>query len=146
MTKKNERHLCKVELLRNVGLSLRLLTEWKLINTNLAQWFCEPYVSVNYRSKGAYILYSQEGFKSKIAYSNSQCIKRKHLEQKKFKFHAVVKKCHFGNFSEKVCAQLISALKKWSYVVASEKLFLLWDPTYEYLERLEGKIRKCLFI
>jgi hypothetical protein len=29
----------------------------------------------------------------------SQCIKRRYLAQNFFKFHAGVKKCHFGNFS-----------------------------------------------
>jgi hypothetical protein len=31
----------------------------------------------------------------------SQHIKRRQLPQKIFKFHAGVKKCHFGNFSER---------------------------------------------
>ena len=33
--------------------------------------------------------------------SLSQCIKRRHLTQKFFEFHEGVKKCHFGNFSER---------------------------------------------
>ena len=43
-----------------------------------------------------------------------------------FDFHARVKKCHFGNFSE------------WAGII-----FVL--DADEYLERLEGEIRKCLF-
>jgi hypothetical protein len=31
----------------------------------------------------------------------SQYIKRRHLAPKNVKFHAGVKKCHFGNFSER---------------------------------------------
>jgi hypothetical protein len=63
----------------------------------------------------------------------SQCIKRRHLAQKKFEFHAGVKKCHFGNFSERalfcrvqsgkiiVCSGLFAKklTKNFSVVVSS---------------------------
>ena len=49
----------------------------------------------------------------------------------------------FTNCALDYCALLVLALKK--VIIASEKLFLSWVPKYEYLEKLEGKIRKCLF-
>ena len=56
---------------------------------------------------------------------------------KKIKYHPRVKKCHFGNFSEWAWM----ALKNPSQEL--KKYFFL--GTDEYIERLEGKIRECLF-
>ena len=69
----------------------------------------------------------------------SQCIKRRRLAQKKIKFHAGVKKCHFGNFSE---CPVSAALKNPS--VDMKNSFSSFS-SYEFLAMLEGKIVECPF-
>ena len=66
------------------------------------------------------------------------------MAQKKFKFHPGVKKCHFGNFSEwagMAVRALLGLVGPQESLTEIEKLFL----SYKYKERLEGKIKECLF-
>ena len=58
----------------------------------------------------------------------SQCIKRRHLAQKNFKFHAGVKKCYFGNFSERAGMAVPCQCGPQKCIIAFEKLFLSWVP------------------
>ena len=57
----------------------------------------------------------------------------------KEKLYAWFKKCHFGNFSERAGMAVPSKMRHSIWKI----LFVLGAD--EYLERLEGKIRKCLF-
>ena len=56
---------------------------------------------------------------------------------KKFKLHAWVKKCHIGNSLERagIAVPCYSSRQKIRFVLGAD----------EYLERLEGKIRKWFF-
>ena len=60
-----------------------------------------------------------------------------------FELHSWVKKCHFDNFSERpgMAVPVSVALKNASQHLKNS--FCLGAD--EYVERLEGKLRKCLF-
>jgi hypothetical protein len=47
------------------------------------------------------LFYQIESLKNGSSLILSSSIARSHLVQKNFKFHAQIKKCHFGNFSER---------------------------------------------
>jgi hypothetical protein len=61
------------------------------------------------------------------------------LAPKKFKFHARIKKCHFGNFSDKA---LLVGPSRIPHGI-SKILFALGVD--EFLAMLEGKIREAPF-
>ena len=87
----------------------------------------------------------------------SQCIKRRHLAQKNFEFHAGVKKCHFGNFSERAGMAVPCQCSPQESLGGSEKFFLHWvlmNPQQCWKAKLEralfcrvqsGKIIVCIF-
>ena len=58
----------------------------------------------------------------------SHCIKRRHLAQKIFEFHAGVKKCHFGYFSERAGMAVPCQCSRQESLGGSEKFFLHWVP------------------
>ena len=86
----------------------------------------------------------------------SQCIKRRHLAKKIFEFHAGVKKCHFGYFSERAGMAVPCQCSRQESLGGSEKFFLHWMPMNSYqcwkpkLERAysfrvqSGKITVCV--
>ena len=86
----------------------------------------------------------------------SQHFKRSNLAQKKFNFHAWVKKCHFGNFSERGGMAVPCQCSPQESLTGVEKFFLLWRRMNSYkqwkakLERAHflnfqsGKITVCL--
>ena len=64
----------------------------------------------------------------------SQCIKRRHLAQKNLEFHTGVKKCRFGNFSERVCMAVpcyywpSKRTKLWSKIRKDKKKQFIHSP------------------
>jgi hypothetical protein len=53
----------------------------------------------------------------------SKPLKRSNLAQKFFELHAWVKKCHFGNFSERPGMALLCYCGPQKCIIAFEKLF-----------------------
>ena len=74
----------------------------------------------------------------------SQYIKRKHLAQKFFEFHAEVKKCHFGNFSERAGMAVPCQCGPQESLAGSEKFFLFQVPINSQ-HCWEGKLESALF-
>ena len=61
------------------------------------------------------------------------------LKKKAYNTHTKIKfLCQFDNFSEKAGMAI-----KYKVIIASKIIFV--SGPYEYLERLEGKIKNCLF-
>jgi hypothetical protein len=58
----------------------------------------------------------------------SKHLKISNLTQKKFELHAWVKKCHFGNFSERAGMAVPCYCGPQKCIIAFEKLFLFWVP------------------
>ena len=74
----------------------------------------------------------------------SQCIKRRHLAQKNLKFHAGVKKCHFGNFSERAGMAVPCQCSPQESLGGSEKFFLHWVPMNSQ-QCWKAKLERALF-
>ena len=74
----------------------------------------------------------------------SQCIKRRHLAQKFFEFHAGVKKCHFGNFLERAGMAAPCQCSPQESLVGSEKFFLHWVPMNSQ-QCWKSKLERALF-
>jgi hypothetical protein len=58
----------------------------------------------------------------------SKHFKRSNLDQKFFELHAWVKKCHFGNFSERAGMAVPCSCGPQKCIIAFKKLFLFWVP------------------
>ena len=58
----------------------------------------------------------------------SKHFKRSNLAQKIFELHAWVKKCHFGNFSERAGMAVPCQCGPQKCIIAFEKFFLFWVP------------------
>ena len=58
----------------------------------------------------------------------SKHFKRSNLAQNVFEFHAWVKKCHFGNFSERAGMAMPCQFGPQKLIIAFEKFFLFWMP------------------
>ena len=83
-------------------------------------------------------------FEIKLLCGTFKALQKKQFGPKFFELHAWVKKCQFGNFSERAGdgrallvrpSKMHHSIWKILFVLGADK----------YLERLEGKIRKCLF-
>ena len=73
----------------------------------------------------------------------SKHFKGSNLAQKDFELRAWIKKCHFGNFSERAEMALLCYCGTQKRIIAFEKIIFVLGVE-DYLERLEGKIRKSL--
>ena len=73
----------------------------------------------------------------------SKYFKRSNMVQNIFELHAWVKKCHFGNFSERAGMAMPCYCGPQKCIKHFKKMLFVMGAN-EYQERLEDKIRKCL--
>ena len=66
----------------------------------------------------------------KLVGGTFKALQKSNLAQKFFELHAWVKKCHFGNFSERAGMAVPCKCCHQKRIIAFETFFLFWVPMY----------------